>query len=117
MQARFRLTADVRTQTEYGTLRSYFSFGINFLNQPTSRMMRNRSRGAAASCPAVRRLHGNFAFALERAFIQFAGFTIGRADSFFAFYNGAAYGLVPMQLGRFFGSGRSERLRLYLAVR
>ena len=33
-QARFRLTADVRTQTEYGTLRSYFSMGINWLNQP-----------------------------------------------------------------------------------
>src|SRR3989337_739921 len=28
-QARFRLTGDVRTQTEYGTLRSYFSFGLN----------------------------------------------------------------------------------------
>ena len=41
---------------------------------------------------------GNFALALERAFIQFAGFTIGRADSFFAFYNGAAYGLVPNQM-------------------
>ena len=35
------------------------------------------------------------AIALERAFIQFAGFTIGRSDTFFAFYNGAAYGLVP----------------------
>jgi hypothetical protein len=41
---------------------------------------------------------GNFGLALERAFIQFAGFTIGRADSMFAFYNGAAYGLVPMGL-------------------
>ncbi len=33
---------------------------------------------------------------MERAFIQFAGFTIGRSDTFFAFYNGAAYGLVPL---------------------
>jgi hypothetical protein len=32
---------------------------------------------------------------MERAFIQFAGFTLGRSDTFFAFYNGAAYGLVP----------------------
>jgi hypothetical protein len=27
--------------------------------------------------------------AMERAFIQFAGFTLGRSDTFFAFYNGA----------------------------
>ncbi len=64
-----------------------------------------------------RRFTGNFDLALERAFIQFAGFTIGRADTIFAFYNGAAYGLVPMQHGRLVGSGRSERLRLHLAVR
>ena len=34
MQARFRMSTDVRTQTEYGTLRSYFAFGLNFLNSP-----------------------------------------------------------------------------------
>jgi hypothetical protein len=97
MQARFRMTADTRTQTEYGTLRSYFSFGINFLNRAnepydafTASAPGNPTPGGAAL--------GGFSLALERAFIQFAGFTIGRADSFFAFYNGAAYGLVPMQL-------------------
>lgn len=81
-QARFRLTTDVRTQTEYGTLRSYVSFGFNWLNQPNETAV-----GAA-----------NFTFALERAFIQFAGFTFGRSDTFFGFYNGAAYGLVPTLL-------------------
>jgi hypothetical protein len=81
-QARFRLTTDVRTQTEYGTLRSYVSFGLNFLN--------------SADDLAVPAGVGNFAFALERAFIQFAGFTFGRTDTFFGFYNGAAYGLVPI---------------------
>ncbi len=80
MQARFRMSADVRTQTEYGTLRSYFAFGLNALN----------SAGGAyeTSGPTL-------AVAMERAFIQFAGFTLGRSDTFFAFYNGAAYGLVP----------------------
>ena len=82
VQARFRLTTDVRTQTEYGTLRSYFSFGLNWLNQPYE----NLGSGA------------NLTASMERAFIQFAGFTIGRADTMFAFYNGAAYGLVPMGL-------------------
>ncbi len=82
MQARFRLTADVRTQTEYGTLRSYFAFGVNALNtagQSTAGVTTN-------------------SVSMERAFIQFAGFTVGRSDTFFAFYNGAAYGLVPMFL-------------------
>lgn len=80
MQARFRLSTDVRTQTEYGTLRSYFAFGVNALNNP----------GGAFETAGP-----TLAIALERAFIQFAGFTLGRSDTFFAFYNGAAYGLVP----------------------
>ncbi len=83
-QARFRLTTDVRTQTEYGTLRSYVSFGLNWLN--------------SADDNALPAGVGNFGFALERAFIQFAGFTFGRSDTFFGFYNGAAYGLVPVLL-------------------
>jgi len=87
MQARFRLTTDVRTQTEYGTLRSYFAFGVNTLNGNT---------GADATAPAL---------AMERAFIQFAGFTIGRSDTFFAFYNGAAYGLVPLRFDGSTGPG------------
>lgn len=80
MQARFRMSADVRTQTEYGTLRSYFAFGLNSLNSNSG---------------AYEAALGTFAPAMERAFIQFAGFTLGRSDTFFAFYNGAAYGLVP----------------------
>lgn len=80
MQARFRMSADVRTQTEYGTLRSYFAFGLNALNNP----------GGAFETAGP-----TIAVAMERAFIQFAGFTLGRSDTFFAFYNGAAYGLVP----------------------
>ena len=85
-QARFRLTTDTRTQTEYGTLRSYVSFGFNWLNTDVDTQL--------APPAGV----GNFTFALERAFIQFAGFTFGRSDTFFGFYNGAAYGLVPLLL-------------------
>jgi hypothetical protein len=109
-QARFRLTADVRTQTEYGTLRSYFSMGINWMNrqnepyygdaivQATGQSTQQTVFTGAAPGVAAQGVGftGNFTFALERAFIQFAGFTIGRADTMFAFYNGAAYGLVPM---------------------
>jgi hypothetical protein len=78
-QARFRLTGDVRTQTEYGTLRSYFAFGVNALN--------NSGGALEVGGPTL-------AIALERAFIQFAGFTIGRSDTYFGFYNASAYSLV-----------------------
>jgi hypothetical protein len=81
MQARFRLTSDVRTQTEYGTLRSYVAFGVNWLNNPG---------GALSSTPSA----SNVVPVLERAFVQFAGFTIGRADTFFAFYNSPAYNFL-----------------------
>jgi hypothetical protein len=92
MQARFRLTTDVRTQTEYGTLRSYFAFGVNALNLANEAFY----NGATGQSTTV---------SMERAFIQFAGFTIGRADTFFAFYNGAAYGLVPLKYDGSTGPG------------
>lgn len=80
-QARFRLSTDVRTQTEYGTLRSYVSFGVNWLDNP-----------GGAYEPATGA--SNVTVALERAFVQFAGFTIGRADTFFAFYNSPSYSFL-----------------------
>jgi hypothetical protein len=76
MQSRFRLTTDVRTQTEYGTLRSYFNFGFNVRNG----INENTPPGVSA--------------ALERAFIQFAGFTVGRSDTFFTLYNSSSYGYI-----------------------
>jgi hypothetical protein len=77
-QARFRLSTDVRTQTDYGTLRSYVSFGVNWLNNPGG-----ANEAATGS--------GNVTVALERAFIQFAGFTFGRTDTFFALYSSPSY--------------------------
>ena len=59
------LTFDVRQQTEYGTLRSYFKAGWE-----------NTTPGATGG--------GTTATAYwERAFIQFVGFTVGRAQSYF----------------------------------
>jgi hypothetical protein len=85
--ARWRMSMDVRSQTEYGTLRSYFSAGMN---------VRNVANEVAGPGPDV---------SLERAFIQFAGFTFGRADTFFGFYNGAAYGFAPLSLDGSTGPG------------
>ena len=55
---------DARQQTEYGTLRSYFRFGV----QQTTPVDGNSNSGVAF---------------WDRAFIQFAGFTVGRTVSFY----------------------------------
>lgn len=84
-QARFRLSSDVRTQTDYGTLRSYLSFGVNWLNNPG---------GANETATGS----NNVTVALERAFIQFAGFTFGRSDTFFALYSSPSYTFLTFSL-------------------
>src|SRR5262245_39739794 len=66
MRSRAYAWFDSRQQTEYGTLRSYLQIGLNF------------------DTPASNVFNGN------RAFIQFAGFTIGLAQSFYDFYSAPA---------------------------
>jgi hypothetical protein len=65
---------DVRQQTEYGTLRSYIRFG------------------AENTTPANTGGGTTFNPFWDRAFIQFAGFTVGRSQSFFDLFTyGGAY--------------------------
>ena len=64
------LSFDARTQTEYGTLRSYIRAGWELNSADSS------YRGQ------------DFQY-FDRAFIQFAGFTAGKTQSFFGFYNNA----------------------------
>ena len=66
MRSRAYAWFDSRQQTEYGTLRTYLQLGLNFDN------------------PAGNTFNGN------RAFIQFAGFTAGLAQSFYDFYSSPA---------------------------
>jgi Porin subfamily len=68
MRTRAYAWFDSRQQTEYGTLRSYLQVGVNY-DSPTA-----TSTG----------------FNANRAFIQFAGFTIGTAQSFYDFYSSPA---------------------------
>ena len=71
------ITADSRNQTEYGTVRGYIAVGIS-----------TDDLGAGEQQ----------SFNANRAFIQWAGFTFGRAQSFFDFYAGAAvsyFGFYP----------------------
>ncbi len=62
-------TIDTRTQTEYGTLRSYSRTGIQWTTGDSV----NAGSNAAAY--------------IDRAFLQFAGLTAGRAVSFFDIYS------------------------------
>ncbi len=66
-RARGYITADARNQTEYGTVRGYLAVGLNTSNVGTD---------TAANT-----------FSANRAFIQWAGFTFGLAQSFFDFYS------------------------------
>jgi hypothetical protein len=66
-RARGYITADARNQTEYGTVRGYIAVGIN-----TSDVGLNTAANQ---------------FSANRAFIQWAGFTMGLAQSFFDFYS------------------------------
>jgi hypothetical protein len=63
-RTRIYFSVDARQQTEYGTLRTYFRFGV----QETTPTDGPSNSGAAF---------------WDRAFIQFAGFTVGRTVSFY----------------------------------
>ena len=69
-RSRGYITADARSQTEYGTVRGYLAVGLNTSNTGFDNA-------------------GN-TFSANRAFIQWAGFTFGLAQSFFDFYSSPA---------------------------
>jgi Porin subfamily len=68
---------DSRTQTEYGTLRSYFDIGQ--IAQP----FLGGVSGTSGINPLGVQTGGNYAVYTDRAFLQFAGLTAGRMRSFF----------------------------------
>src|SRR6202167_910489 len=70
-RARGYITADVRNQTEYGTVRGYIAVGLNSNDAGL-----NGSPGVPATI-----------FNSNRAFVQWAGMTAGISQSFFDFYS------------------------------
>ena len=66
-RARGYITADARNQTEYGTVRGYLAVGLSTSNIGTD--------------------SASNTFSANRAFIQWAGFTFGLAQSFYDFYS------------------------------
>jgi hypothetical protein len=75
---RGRLTADARTQTAYGTLRSFIQLqadrtsGAEYTNAAGISITQQPQGGASSTY-------------IDKAFIQFAGITAGRVQSFFDF--------------------------------
>src|SRR6266436_5500298 len=78
---RAAVSFDMRTQTEYGTLRSYFDA-----------FFQTQTNSGAAQLSSI--TLGN-----TRAFIQFAGFTAGRMRSFFDMYFQGTYAFSGSRFG------------------
>ncbi|MBI1201413.1 MAG: porin [Rhodopseudomonas sp.] len=89
IRARAMVTFDVRSQTEYGTLRSYIASGWNSTTTATT----------AVNSPASDGLY------VPRAFIQLGGFTVGKAESFYDFYVTPAYSNTTIVWGSDTGGG------------
>lgn len=92
-RARGYLRMDARTQTEYGLLRAYIDL---FGTVDTPGFVQDDS-----SVPNVNNPVGSFGveqdntvMTLDYAFVQFGGMTIGRAQSFYDFWTGYAYGAI-----------------------
>jgi hypothetical protein len=81
MRARGYITVDSRNQTEYGTVRGYLAVGVSGSDA-------NGTPNNGAATGAV--------FDANRAFIQWAGFTFGVAQSFFDFYSAPATSYIPV---------------------
>src|SRR5262249_44352528 len=72
LRERSVISFDLRTQTEYGTLRSYLDVGQQVVTSNANGGSNNFSNNGNSS-----------SIYATRAFIQFAGFTAGRIRSFF----------------------------------
>ena len=89
-RSRFVLSMDVRAQTEYGTLRSYGRGGWQWTSQDKNVGGSQGSFVAAPPVPAVS-VGTSAPTYFDRAFIQLAGFTFGKTQSYFDFFNTPAF--------------------------
>ena len=79
------ISFDMRSQTEYGTLRSYIDIGSQI----------QHSGGNGGATPVGNAISTVY---VTRAFLQFAGFTAGRMRSFFDMYFQGAYALASQRM-------------------
>jgi hypothetical protein len=106
-RARAGISLDVREQTAYGTLRSYLLGGWQYTSNdaPTLSLPGTAvPRTGGAATPGVTPNGANNVY-FARAFIQYAGFTVGKAISAFDFFDTSRYSLQTnfayQDLGRF----------------
>ena len=90
-QYRAMVTVDARTQTDFGTLRSYMDVGTKF--QGYSTWPSNASQGLTGGGAAMNTQWNNNGVDSTRAFIQFAGFTAGKIRSLYDIVAPGAYAL------------------------
>ncbi len=92
-RSRAVISFDVRDQTSYGTLRGYVAGGWQYTSNDSPTLSLSGlsvpSGGGGAVAGGAPNANGNTY--LLRAFIQFAGFTLGKTESFFDFFSTAKY--------------------------
>jgi hypothetical protein len=91
-QTRGAVSFDMRQQTEYGTLRSYIDVGASVQTNGGG------YGGGATTAPlGPSQSYGTTTVYMDRAFLQFAGFTAGRIRSFFDMVNPGAYSIASQR--------------------
>ena len=113
-RAQGRIALDGRTDTAYGTLRTFIRFDMRdasgaYLSSGTAR---NRGQAFSGFGQDIGPNRHQTYVELDKAFIQFAGFTAGRANSFFDFYASAG----TLGIGSPFGSNENTNLLAYTAT-
>ncbi len=92
-RARGYLTADVREQTSYGTLRAYLAAGWQYTSDDAPTISLPGVQVLPSSASSTFTTGGNSNISLLRAFIQWGGFTFGKTASFYDFFNTSKYTL------------------------
>jgi Porin subfamily len=85
-QARLRFNLDARTQTAYGTLRAFVRLDAGSRTGYANSGTQQRIGQAYAAVGTDQFGRAQQYMNVDKAFIQFAGLTAGRASSFFDFY-------------------------------
>jgi len=105
-RVRSAVSVDLRTQTEYGTLRSYMDVGAQW-STGASNTAGNTSANATSIASGA--LNGGAdTLWVDRGFIQFAGFTAGRIRSYFDINSFAPYSYANSRV-----SGDTGALGIY----
>ncbi|MGA8698868.1 MAG: porin, partial [Xanthobacteraceae bacterium] len=111
VRTRAALTADVREQTSYGTLRGYLAAGWQYttddaptVSLPSAQATGTTTRaGFGTTSTFAGFLGGNPNVYFLRAFIQLGGWTFGKTASFYDFFNTSKYTLQTNFLYQDFG--------------